>query len=700
MASATGTIERLMAKRHWVQSPMRAVLLLGSIAVSMVLIATEIYLLDLRRHELRHAVEEATSVSQIIGDQTTRALQGVDLVVTGVAERVDGLEQSQLSASDFLVHTMLRSRIAGMPHIGALFLVDAEGTVVNASADFPIPQVEVADRDYFQFHRTHTKGDVFIGRPLVNRMGGEWTVHMSRRIERRDGRFAGVVVAALNLDYFEQLHNLKLEYISPIALYLKDGRLLTRTPRDDDMIGRAFPLLASPAGSTDGLRSERVDGDAPGMVIYRDIAGFPLTLAVSTLDTAALKAWRQNAITLWSGAGAMAAFIAMITLLLVRELKREQVLADNLAQTGETLRALVDTAMDAIVTVDIEQRVVLFNPAAERMFACSASEAIGAPLARFLPERYRSDHARHVGEFHESRSPSRAIRGEVVGLRADGEEFPVESTISQVTVGGRTLFTAVLRDISERRRAEATLSATNAELRRLSESLIMVRESERSRIARELHDELGQHLMRLRLDLSSLAGRLRSAHPELEDKVNVMKGLLADTVASVRRITTELRPLLLDDLGLVAAAEWLVNDFSQRSGVAVDVDIDPAADECEADMATAVYRILQEALTNVARHASASRVSVTLQLESDVLHLAIEDNGRGMQSPENPMLRAGNGLVGMRERVLMFGGQLDLGRSAAGGVAIDVQLPLKHPPAAPATDPLAAIAAAPRETPA
>lgn len=673
----TGTMIATLARvRLWVQNPVRAVLLLGAIAVGMVLFATEIYLLDLKRHELRHAVEEATSVSQIIGDQTTRALQGVDLVVSGVAERIGSLEQSQLAATDFLVHTMLRSRIAGMPHIGALFLVNAEGTVINASADFPIPQVAVDDRDYFQFHRSNTKGEVFIGRPLVNRMGGEWTVHMSRRIERRDGRFAGIVVAALNLDYFEQLHNLKLEYISPIALYLKDGRLLTRTPRDEDMIGRAFPLLPLPAGSTDGLRSERVSGDAPGVVIYRDITGFPLTLAVSTLDTAALTSWRHNAITLWSGAGAMAAFIALITLLLVRELKREQVLADNLTQTGETLRALVDTAMDAIVTVDKDQCVVLFNPAAERMFGCSADEAMGAPLSRFLPERYRSSHERHLSEFHESRSSSRAIAAEVFGLRSNGEEFPVESTISQVTVGGRTLFTAVLRDISERRRAEATVSATNAELRRLSESLIMVRESERTRIARELHDELGQQLLRLRLDLSSLSGRLHESQPELEQKITVMKALLADTVASVRRITTELRPPMLDDLGLVAAAEWLVNDFSQRSSIAVDVDIDPAAAECDSDMATAVYRILQEALTNVARHAAASRVSVTLQMENDILYLAIEDNGHGMHPAADPVVSAGNGLVGMRERVLMFSGRLDVGRSASGGVRIEVHLPL------------------------
>lgn len=664
--------------RHWVKNPARAVLLLGAVAIGMVLVSTEIYLMHLRQRALKHAVDEASSMSQVIGDQTARALQGVHLVVGGVAERIGQLQQRQLSASDFLAHTMLKSRIEGMPHIAALFVVDANGTVVNASDDFPISQVKVADRDYFQFHRTHSRGEMFIGPPLVNRMGGAWTVHLSHRIERPSGGFAGVVVAALNLDYFAQLHDLKLEYISPITLYLNDGRLLTRMPRNEAMIGRAFSLPQRPNGSGETSHVEQIRGDSPGAVIYRDIMGFPLTLAVSTLDDNVLTAWRQNAVTLRLGAGTVAAFIALITLLLIRELKREQVLAKNLAEAGETLQAMVDTALDAIVTVDAEQRIVLFNPAAEKMFACSATIALGAPLSRFLPERYRSAHARHVVEFGSGRRASPAMSNEVVGLRADGEEFPVETTVSQVTVAGRTLFTAVLRDISERRRAEIDLSATNAELRRLSESLIMVRESERTRIARELHDELGQQLMRLRLDLSSLAGPLRTSHPELGNRVNVMKGLVADTVAAVRRITTELRPPLLDDLGLVAAAEWLLNEFSQHSSVDVDVKIDPAADACEAGMATAVYRILQEALTNVARHASASRVRVVLQLEDNALRLSIEDDGHGLHPKSSAMFCAGNGLVGIRERVLMFSGRLGVSESATGGVVIEVHLPLKH----------------------
>lgn len=142
---------------------------------------------------------------------------------------------------------------------------------------------------------------------------------------------------------------------------------------------------------------------------------------------------------------------------------------------------------------------------------------------------------------------------------------------------------------------------------------------------------------------------------------------------------------------MVAAAEWLASDFAQRNGIVVDVDIDHTADECGAEMATAVYRILQEALTNVARHASASRLSVTLQIENDALHLAIEDNGRGMHPSQGPIFCAGNGLVGMRERVLMFSGTLDVQNAPSGGVAIEVHLPLRSPPVTPVGDPVSAV---------
>lgn len=671
-------IGALAQARAWVQSPVRAVVLLGAIAVSMILIATALYLNELRGDELRHAAREATSISKIIGDQTTRALQSVDLVVGGLAERIGQMEQRQISSGDLPVHAMLKARIEGMPHIDALFLLDAQGTLVNGSAEFPVSKVRLAAREYFQFHRTHSRADLYVGPPLVSLRGSKRSLHVSRRVSASDGRFGGVVVAALNLDYFEQLHDLKLEYITPISLYLSDGHLVTRTPRNEEMISRTIELPPAAAGGDNGdlPRTVHLTGDSPGVVIYRDIARFPLTLMVASMDSAALAGWRQNALKVWLGAATVAIFIALITLLLFRELKRKQILEENLARTDETLRAMINTAMDAIVTVDENNRIVLFNPAAEEMFGCAAGHAMGASLARFLPERYRSAHEQHIAGFHDGRRSARAMSNEVVGLRASGEEFPVESTISKVNVAGRTLFTAVLRDISERHRAEMALNTSNAELRRLSESLIQVREDERTRIARELHDELGQHLMRLRLDLSSLAGRLRSSHPELEAKVQVMKGLLADTVTSVRRLTTELRPPLLDDLGLVAAAEWLANDFSQRSGIGVEVAIDPAADDCEAGMATAVYRILQEALTNVGRHATASHVGVTLDIDDDTLRLAIEDNGRGMHPASSEMFCAGNGLVGMRERVLMFSGRLDVGSSAVGGVAIEVYLPL------------------------
>lgn len=672
--------------RRWMKNPIHSVLVLGVLAMVIAIVVCQTYLIDQRSRELAHATEEATTVSRILVEQTIRSLQGVDLVMTGVAERLHLLAPRREGIDGHLAHLLLSSRIASLPHVSALFMTDARGFVIASSAEYPVRRVSATDRDYFRIPKASAKSEVFVGSPLIDRLSGQWTLHMSRRIEMADGSFSGVIVAALNLEHFERLHDLQLDYIAPITLYLNNGLLVARAPRDETLIGRHFALPLRAAGSTDSWRIERVGGERPGVIIYRDIAGFPLTLAVASPESAALAEWRGDRQNILFGAAVVIAVIAAVTWLLVRELKLEQALARRLLEAGEALEAMVTSAMDAIVTIDARQRIVLFNPAAEAMFGCPALDALGTSLERFLPERFRGAHAGNLTRFGRGPTESRAMNAgrEIVGLRASGQEFPVEAAISHVLVNQQSYFTAILRDVSNRRRAEAELRQTNNELRRLSESLITIREEERGRIARELHDELGQQLMRFRLDLSWLANRLRGPTPELADKVKAMQGLVADTVAAVRRINTELRPPMLDDLGLVAAAEWLLDDFRQRTGATVDVQTDGRSDGCDAATATAAYRILQEALTNIARHAEATRVRVRLNLHGESLHLDIEDNGKGMQSAPGRSANTGNGLVGMRERVLMLGGTLTFAEAGGGGTAVSVRLPAQRPAVAPA----------------
>ncbi len=174
-----------------------------------------------------------------------------------------------------------------------------------------------------------------------------------------------------------------------------------------------------------------------------------------------------------------------------------------LARSEARLRGILDSAMDAILTVDDRQNVVLFNAAAERVFGWPRGEAIGAPLARFIPERFRSGHEEHIHRFRDTGTSSRRMGEQriVMGLRRNGEEFPIDASISQIEEQGLHFYTVILRDVTERVRAENDLRSSREEIKELALAASNVREQEKRRIARELHDELGQALTALKIDV-------------------------------------------------------------------------------------------------------------------------------------------------------------------------------------------------------
>jgi PAS domain S-box-containing protein len=348
---------------------------------------------------------------------------------------------------------------------------------------------------------------------------------------------------------------------------------------------------------------------------------------------------------------------------------------EMLARSESRLRGILDSAMDAIITVDERQHVVLFNKAAEAVFQCPRDQAIGAPLEWFIPERFREGHAAHVQRFGETGTTSRRMGGMrvVMGLRRNGEEFPIDASISQATEGGKRFYTVILRDVTERARREEALQRSREELRQFSVAANSVREQEKSRIARELHDELGQALTALKIDVGWLKDRLASQGGETATKLAAMQVLLDGTVAAARRISADLRPLMLDDLGLVAACEWLASSFAQRTGIHCELTLGGGELDLPDPYATALFRVLQESLTNVAKHAQASRVEATLQRDGDAITLTVRDNGKGfdMNDPRKPN---SYGLLGLRERAYLLGGEADIQSEPGKGTTIELQL--------------------------
>jgi PAS domain S-box-containing protein len=237
-----------------------------------------------------------------------------------------------------------------------------------------------------------------------------------------------------------------------------------------------------------------------------------------------------------------------------------------------------------------------------------------------------------------------------------------------------------MMDITDRKLTEQRLRDSREQLRALTAHLEQVREEERTRIAREIHDELGQALTGLKMDLSWFAARLPNS-PALHEKSVAMLKLIDSTVHAVRRLSTELRPAILDNLGLIPAIEWLAQEFEKRTGVTcefVTADDDLAMD---GERMTALFRICQEALTNVARYAEATAVHIVLEADEKQILLRISDNGRGILDAETKGLKS-FGLLGMRERARLLGGTFEIGGTPGGGTALTVRVPAAQADAA------------------
>lgn len=236
------------------------------------------------------------------------------------------------------------------------------------------------------------------------------------------------------------------------------------------------------------------------------------------------------------------------------------------------------------------------------------------------------------------------------------------------------------REISERKRLEKALRTTSEHLRALSASLRSAREEEGARIARELHDELGSALTSLKWDLEDI-GKLyleagnQTGSSTLREKIEGMIELIDATINTVRRISSELRPSILDDLGLVAAIEWQAQQFEARTGIICQFDSFVDTTDLSREQATAIFRIFQEALTNIRRHAQATRVNIMIEEEEGEFVLEVRDNGRGIAEDENIGSQS-LGLMGMRERAQLVGGRIEITGVAGKGTVLTVRVPI------------------------
>lgn len=302
----------------------------------------------------------------------------------------------------------------------------------------------------------------------------------------------------------------------------------------------------------------------------------------------------------------------------------------------------------------------------------------GFETARLIRERPRSRHTPIIFITGAYEDVGSVFRGYEVG----GVDYIVKPLDPRVLKSKVSVFvelhqknTALLQEIAEHKLTEHRLRESEENLRALAARLHTVREEEQIRIAREVHDGLGQALTGLKMDLTWLAAKLKAADEALLQKIGSMFGLIDETIHSVRKIASGLRPELLDEAGLPAAIEWHARDFQQRTGIRCVLDMLSDTNGLDADRSTAVFRVFQEVLTNVARHANATRVDISMRRDTACFTLEVRDNGKGIE-PAAVRDPRSLGLLGMRERVLPFDGRIEIGTGGRGkGTRVLVSLP-------------------------
>ena len=357
----------------------------------------------------------------------------------------------------------------------------------------------------------------------------------------------------------------------------------------------------------------------------------------------------------------------------VRDITEAKRAEKALRASGERYRLLFERNLSGVCRATLDGRILDCNESFARIFGYMSREEV-LSAGTLVLYGTSSDRKKFLARLREHDTLNSF---ELCLKRKDGRPVWVLGNVSLVEddEGQLTVIEGIWMDITERKLSEEELKSSRELLRALSAELQVIREEERTRIAREIHDQLGQALTRLKIDLSLMADDLPADGQHLLPKTAWMSKLLDETIQSVRRICSQLRPAALDHLGLTVAIEEELSGWRHLTGIEYDFVSCPQDFTLDPERSTAVFRILQEALTNVARHTNATRVDIRLSDKAGYVVLTIRDNGSGI--PEDRVYNPKSlGLIGMRERALQWGGKLDIGRGNVSGTVIELLIPV------------------------